>query len=44
MTSAVTHDLSSEEKIKEAYNKLNEEEVSLPVNAHNSDTTVEIKL
>lgn len=39
MTSTVvTTDFSTEEKIKEAYDKLNEEEVGLPVNAHNSVT------
>lgn len=39
MTSKVSTDLSSELKIKEAYNKLNAEEVGLPVNSHNSVIT-----
>lgn len=39
MTSTVTTDLSSEVKIKEAYNKLNEDEVGLPVNSHNGVIT-----
>lgn len=40
MTSTVSTDLSSEVKMKEAYNKLNEEEVCLPVNSHNSVITL----